>query len=114
MVQLLDAYGPWALFALAVLETSFVTGLVVPSGTAAAFVAAVGTGGPEEWGLITASIVAGGWIGDWVGYGIGRAAGPGLLEGRGWVGRLFRRHHESAGRFLGHHPFYSDTVARLV
>ncbi len=114
LAPLLDSYGPWALFGLAVLETCFITGLVVPSGTAAAFAAAVAAEGPEDWALIAAAITAGGWLGDWIGYGIGRAVGPGLVEGEGWVGRLFRRHQEVAGRFLGRHPFYSVTVARLV
>ena len=114
LAPLLESYGPWALFALAILETCFVTGLVVPSGTAAAFAAAVAADGPPEWIPIVVAITAGGWIGDWVGYAIGRAAGPGLVEGEGWVGRLFRRHQEVAGRFLGRHPFYSVTVARLV
>jgi membrane protein DedA with SNARE-associated domain len=114
VAALLESYGPWALFGLAILETCFITGLVVPSGTAAAFAAAVSADGPEEWVLLASAIAAGGWIGDWVGYGIGRAAGPGLVEGEGWVGRLFRRHQEAAGRFLGRQPFYSVTVARLV
>lgn len=114
LAPLLETYGPWALFGLAILETSFVTGLVVPSGAAAAFAAAVVFDGPEGWLLIGVAIAVGGWIGDWLGYGIGRAAGPGLVEGEGWVGGLFRRHQEAAGRFLGRQPFYSVTVARLV
>jgi len=114
VAPLLESYGPWALFALAILETCFVTGLVVPSGTAAAFAAAVAAEGPDDWLLIAAAIIAGGWVGDWVGYWIGRSAGPGLVEGQGWIGHLFRKHQDVAGRFLGRQPFYSVTVARLV
>ncbi|HSM05251.1 MAG TPA: DedA family protein [Longimicrobiales bacterium] len=111
---LLGPYGLWSLFGLAILETCFVTGLVVPSGTAAAFVAAVGGGDPVDLFPVVLAITAGGWIGDWVGYGIGRAAGPSLLERPGWVGGTLRRHRATAGRFLDRHPFYSVTVARLV
>lgn len=114
LAPILESYGPWALFGLAVLETSFVTGLVVPSGTAAAFAAALSPDSPERWVIIAAAIAAGGWLGDWLGYGIGRAAGPGLVEGDGWISGVFRKHHEAAGKYLGRHPFYSVTVARLV
>jgi undecaprenyl-diphosphatase len=114
LAGLLGPYGLWSLFGLAILETCFITGLVVPSGTAAAFVAAVGGGDPADLLPVLLAIIAGGWIGDWVGYGIGRAAGPGLLERPGWIGSALRRHRATAGTFLDGQPFYSVTVARLV
>jgi membrane-associated protein len=112
--RILETWGPWALFVLAILETSFVTGLVVPSGTAAAFAAAVSRNDPATLVAITVATVAGGWVGDVLGYGIGRWTGPRLLEHPGWVGRMLRRHKLEADRFLGRHPVYSVTVARLV
>lgn len=114
LAEILVTWGPWALFVLAILETSFVTGLVVPSGTAAAFAAAVSRGEPETLVAIAVATTAGGWVGDVLGYGIGRWSGPRLLESRGWVGTVLRRHQETMGRFLGRHPVYSVTVARLV
>src|SRR5690606_20599255 len=41
LLQLLPVHGPWVLFVLAALETSFVTGLVVPSGMATSFATAL-------------------------------------------------------------------------
>lgn len=114
LANVLDTWGPAALFALAVLETSFVTGLVIPSGTAAAFAAAVSRDDPATLGTITVAMVAGGWVGDTVGYWIGRWSGPRLNDSPGWAGRLVRRHQATAGRFLGRHPLYSVTVARVV
>lgn len=112
--QVLDTWGPVALFVLAILETSFVTGLVVPSGTAAAFAAAVSRNDPSTLVVITVATVAGGWVGDFVGYLIGSWAGPRLVDNQGWVGSVLRRHQATAGRFLGRHPLYSVTAARLV
>lgn len=112
--QLVADHGAWALFALAVLETSFVTGLVVPSGTAAAFAAGVSRDDPTVLLTILVFTTVGGWVGDVLGYAIGRAGGPRLIEGEGWVGNVMRRHQATAGRFLGRHPLYSVTVARLV
>ena len=111
---LLAAWGPGALFVLAVLETSFVTGLVVPSGTVAAFVAAVAGADPGAVAVILGAIVAGGWVGDALGYAIGRWWGQRLLADPGWVGRAVRKHQATGVRYLGRHPFYSVTVARWV
>lgn len=115
--QLLDylaIYGPWFLFALAVLETCFITGLVVPSGLATS----VGTvlaleGTLPLWAVMTAA-VTGGALGDSVGYWIGRLAGDHFQENEGRVGRLLVRRSDEVGRFFGRHPFYSVTLARLV
>lgn len=114
LAQILDTWGPGALFVLAILETSFVTGLVVPSGTAAAFAAAVSRDDPATLLAVTVATAAGGWVGDAVGFGIGRWGGPRLKEGPRWTGKALRRHQATAGRFLGRHPLYSVTVARLV
>ncbi|MDT8341704.1 MAG: DedA family protein [Longimicrobiales bacterium] len=114
LAQILDSWGLPALFVLAVLETSFVTGLVVPSGAAAAFAAAVSRDDPATLLGVAVAAAAGGWLGDVVGFAVGRASGPRLLDGRGWSGRIFRRHRTTAGRLLGRHPLYSVTFARLV
>lgn len=114
LAQILDTWGPWALFGLAVLETSFVTGLVVPSGMAGAFAAALSRDDPATLAAIAVALVAGGWLGDALGYGVGRWSGPRLREGKGWTGRALERHEATAGRFLGRRPLYSVTGARLV
>jgi membrane-associated protein len=114
LVQVVEAYGPWALFVMAIAETSFVTGLVVPSGAAAAVAAALSRSDPPTLVAIAVSVVAGGWIGDMIGFWIGRRTGPALLESRGWAGGILRKNEATVGRFLGRHPFYSVTVARLV
>jgi membrane protein DedA with SNARE-associated domain len=114
LVDLVEAYGPWALFVMAIAETSFVTGLVVPSGAAASVAAALSRDDPPTLVAIGASVVAGGWIGDMTGFWIGRRAGPTLLESRGWAGEILRKNEATVGRFLGRHPLYSVTLARLV
>lgn len=99
---------------LAILETSFVTGLVVPSGTIAAMAMAIAdqTGGAMQ--PIVVATVLGGFVGDMIGYAIGRVAGDRLREGRGWSARTLRRYEQTAGRVLGGHPVYAVTVARIV
>ncbi|MDT8368811.1 MAG: DedA family protein [Longimicrobiales bacterium] len=114
LADLLARFGSGTLFVLAVLETSFLTGLVVPSGTAAALAVAVSiqTGG-AIWPIALAT-GAGGFVGDVIGYMIGRRAGERMRSGEGWAARTLRRYEASPGALLGGHPVYAVTVARVV
>jgi membrane protein DedA with SNARE-associated domain len=70
------------------------------------------TGAPMQ--PIILATVSGGFVGDLIGYGIGRRAGERLREGRGWSARTLRRYEATAGRVLGGHPVYAVTIARIV
>jgi membrane-associated protein len=111
---LVAVYGPWVLFAMAVLETSFVTGLVVPSGMATAFATVLASAGEMSFVSVALAAGSGAFVGDLTGYFIGRRGGEALRHGRGWVARTIRRHDRSTARFMGRHPLYSVTAARLV
>lgn len=110
----LAAYGPWLLFALAILETSFVTGLVVPSGVAISVATVLALGGVLEFPEVILAAVTGGAIGDSLGYWIGRKAGERVLHGSGRWARLTGARPGETRRFFGRHPAYSVTLARLV
>lgn len=112
--ELVAVYGPWVLFVLAVLETCFVTGLVVPSGLATAFATVLASRGELSFGVVALAAGSGAFLGDLIGYVIGRRGGEALRQGEGRVARTLRRHDRSTARFLGRHPVYSVTVARLV
>lgn len=112
--DLLARFGPALIFVLAVLETCFVTGLVVPSGTVAAFAVAAADQSGVTLVPIAVALVIGGFVGDLIGYAIGRRAGERLLVGQGWVARALRRYEATGGRLLSRHPVYAVTVARLV
>jgi membrane protein DedA with SNARE-associated domain len=114
LIELVAVYGPGVLFAMAVLETSFVTGLIVPSGMAAAFATVLSAQGGPSLGVVALAAGAGGILGDLTGYAIGRIWGDRLRGGRGWVARTLARHDRTLGRFMGRHPLYSVTGARLV
>ncbi len=107
-------YGWSVVFVLAILETCFVTGLVVPSGMTAAFAAAIAVGDRTTITTVWLAAAVGGFLGDLLGYLIGVRGGPSLLEAEGWVGATLRRHQETAGRYLGRRPLFSVTLARLV
>ncbi len=110
----LAAYGPWLLFTLAVLETCFVTGLVVPSGVATSVATVLALDGALELPEVILGALTGGALGDSLGYWIGRKTGERVLEGEGRWARLVGRRRGETHRFFGRHPVYSVTVARLV
>lgn len=114
LVALLPVYGPWLLFALAVLETCFVTGLVVPSGLATSVATVLALEGTLSLPAVAVAAGAGGAVGDSLGYWIGRRVGPRLFAGQGRLVRVAGRRHADLAGFFGRHPIYSVTVARLV
>jgi membrane-associated protein len=114
LVAALPTYGPPLIFALAVLETCFLTGLVVPSGLAIAAGTVLALGGGLSLEAVVFAAVAGGALGDSVGYWVGREAGERVLSGRWRLARMVRSRDHQLARFFGRTPFYSVTVARLV
>lgn len=114
LFDLLAVHGPWLLFVMAVLETCFVTGLVVPSGvaTSVSTILALEAGTPLAPFIVAAA--CGGFVGDSLGYWIGRRSGEHLLrEGSRWR-RLLGSRWDAVQDLFGRHPFYSVTVARLI
>lgn len=112
---LLAAYGPGLLFALAVLETCFVTGLVVPSGVATSVATILAMEGRLELVPVVMAAGAGGLIGDSVGFWVGRRWGAWLFrEGSYWSRLVGGARRREADDFFRRHPIYSVTGARLV
>lgn len=114
LLEALSDWGPGLLFLLAVGETSFVTGLVVPSGVATSIATVLAGQGILDYPDVALAALAGGWCGDSVGYWIGRRWGERLIPTEGRLGRRVRDAYDRAAPWLGRHPVYSVTVARLV
>lgn len=114
LLELLPIYGPWLLFGLAVLETCFVTGLVVPSGMATSFATALALDGEVALVPMLVAAGAGGALGDTIGFWIGRTWGSRVLEGDSRIARIARVRHARMSDFFGRHPIYSVSVGRLI
>jgi undecaprenyl-diphosphatase len=114
LIELLAAYGPWLLFGMAVLETSFVTGLIVPSGLATSLATVLALQAGTDPLPLVASALVGAGVGDSMGYWVGRIAGARLASEKGpWGGVVTRKHRELSAH-MGRRPFVSVTLARLV
>lgn len=114
LLELLADSGPALLFAFAALETCFLTGFFVPAGVAVSVGTVLALEGSLELPQVAASALAGGALGDSLGFWVGRATGERILEGQGRWARLVKRHQGDLGRLLGKNPIYSVTLARLV
>lgn len=114
LLHFLPIYGPWVLFALAVLETCFITGLVVPSGMATSFATALAVEGELALAPILLAAGVGGAVGDSLGFWIGRRWGMRVLQGESRMARTARVRHARLSDFFERHPIYSVTVGRLI
>lgn len=110
----LAEHGPWLLFLMAILETCFVTGLVVPSGvaTSAATILALEAGLPIAPVIVAAA--AGGFIGDSIGFWIGELFGERVLRPGSRSRAMLGPRFEEAQSIFRRHPIYSVTIARLI
>jgi membrane protein DedA with SNARE-associated domain len=114
LFELLPEYGPWLLFGLAILETCFVTGLVVPSGLATSAATVFALEGRMELAPVVLAAFAGGGVGDSLGFWIGRGFGEHVLrDGNRWS-RLLGERRAVVEELFARHPAYSVTMARLI
>jgi membrane-associated protein len=114
LVEALPIYGPWLLSGLALLETCFLTGLVVPAGLATSVGTVLALEGSLSFDAVVAAAWVGGAVGDSIGFWIGRAWGESILSGRGRLARMVRGRQRTFGRFFGRTPAYSVSLARAV
>jgi len=114
LFELLPEYGPWLLFVLAILETCFVTGLVVPSGLATSAATVFALEGRMELAPVVLAVFAGGGVGDSLGFWIGRGFGEHVLrDGSRWS-RVLGERRAVVEHLFARHPAYSVTMARLI
>jgi dephospho-CoA kinase len=114
IIQLLLAAGPWIVFVVTAAETALFLGLLLPAEATvlvAAFMAELGYFDLEDVLLAT---LLGGFIGDQVGYALGRFGGRQAAARVGYVGRMWRRHEARATLLFRRRSILSVTLARFV
>lgn len=107
-------HGLWLLFVMAILETCFVTGLAVPSGLATSVATIIALESGTALAPVVVAAASGGFVGDSLGYWIGRAWGDRVLREDGRWRRMLGGRLNEVERLFGRHPVYSVTVARLI
>ena len=101
-------------FLLAILETSFVTGLIAPSGVATSIATGIALEEGSSVLPVVLAALAGGAIGDNVGFWIGRSWRERWVSGSGRFARRVRDIQMRSDPYLSGRPFISVTVARMI
>jgi len=113
--ELLLLLGPGILALMAWLETSLPIGLMVPAGVALALGAFLARDGLLPLPAVILAAGAGGIVGDWTGYWLGRYRMTSVFHrAPGFVGRLARRYEVPTARVIQRRPFWSVTLGRTV
>jgi dephospho-CoA kinase len=114
IIGLLVRLGPWIVFAVTAAETAFFLGLLIPAEATvlvAAFMADVGYFEVEDVLLAT---LLGGFVGDQVGYALGRMYGSRAAVRDGLLGRMWRRHEARATLLFRQRSILAVTLARFI
>jgi membrane-associated protein len=114
LAELILVLGPWMVALFAFLETSFLTGLLVPAGPVLITAVTLAGEGLLDLRLVVVGALAGAVLGDSVGYWVGRHGGGRVARARGRLGSIARRAEPRARRLFHRHPVYSVTAARLL
>ena len=107
-------YGPWLVGVMAMLETALIIGLVLPTEITLVSATVFALQGHFSFGSVVAAALLGAALGVSAGFMIGRWGGPRVLNGRGRVARMARRHQDRALDLFERHAGLSVSLARMV
>jgi dephospho-CoA kinase len=114
IVQLLIRLGPWIVFVVTATETALFLGLLVPAEATVLVAAFLADAGYFELEDVLIATIAGGFIGDQIGYALGRASGRRAAARQGRLGRLWRRHEARSVLLFRQRSILAVTLARFV
>ena len=114
LLDLVAVQGPWLLFLMALLETSFVWGFFIPTGLALSFAAAVAFDEGGSIPMIAAAAIGGGAIGDTIGFWVGRKGREHWERGTGRITHFVIAARDRTEQWFGGRPLLSITIPRLI
>lgn len=114
IIQLLIRLGPWIVFVVTAAETAVFLGLLIPAEATVLVAAFLADAGYFEIEEVLLATLAGGFLGDQVGYALGRASGRRAAARDGRLGRLWRRHEARATLLFRQRSILAVTLARFV
>lgn len=113
LVALLIDAGPWLVFAVTASETAIFIGLLVPAEATVLLAAFLADRGIFRIEHILLATLAGGFIGDQIGYMLGRFSGR-RVSGKGRLAHLWRRYERAAGTLFRRRSILAISFARFV
>lgn len=114
ILALLQRLGPWVVFFVAASETAFFIGLLIPAEATILLAGFLADQGYFELSHVLIATIAGGFLGDQLGYALGRFGGHRVAASGGRLGRLWRRHERAASALFRRRSILAVTVARFI
>jgi membrane-associated protein len=114
IVPLLVHIGPWVLFAVVAAETAFFLGLLLPAEATVLLAGFLASRGHFELDVVLWATIGGAFVGDQVGYGLGRLYGHRIAARQGAAGRLWRRYELRATTLFQRRSVVAVTLARFL
>lgn len=114
LTALLLALGPWLVLVMTLTETALFIGLLLPAEATvllAAFLAEEGVFSLEQ---IVAATLGGAFLGDQIGYLLGRTSSHRVVAARGRLGRLWRRYEPVVGRLFAERAAAAVAIGRFI
>lgn len=114
IIQLLIRVGPWIVFFVTASETAFFIGLLIPAEATVLVAAFLANSDYFELRHVVAATLAGGFVGDQLGYLLGRYGGRRFAARQGRVGRMWRLYEPRATALFRQKSLLSVTGARFI
>jgi dephospho-CoA kinase len=114
IIELLIRVGPWIIFLVTAAETAFFIGLIVPAEATVLVAAFMADLGYFELSDVLIATLSGAFLGDQLGYVLGRYGGRGVAARGGRLGRLWLRHEARATLLFRRRSLLAVTVARFI
>lgn len=110
----LSRYGPWLVFLMTMLETCCFIGLLIPAEATVLFAAFLSSQGYFAIENVLLATIAGGFLGDQIGYGLGRFGGDRASGSDSSIGRVWRRNEVRAHALFRRQSLLAISAARFV
>lgn len=114
IIDLLIRFGPQVVFIVTLAETAFFLGLAVPAEATVLVAAFLADRGIFELEHVAAATLLGAFLGDQIGYALGRFGGARAAQRGGRIGRLWEHYEPRAIALFRRHSIIAVSMARFI
>lgn len=114
IIDLLIAVGPLVVLGVTMAETALFIGLLIPAEATVLVAGFLAYEGVLQLDQVIIATVVGAFVGDQIGYALGRYGGARAAARDGLIGRIWRRHERRATSMFRRRSVFAVTLARFV
>lgn len=114
LTELVVVVGPWFVLAMTLTETAFFIGLLLPAEATVLLAAFLAEQGVLELEHVVAAVLGGAFLGDQIGYVLGRTSQRRVAASSGRLGRIWRRYEPLVGRLFLRRAAAAVAIGRFI